>query len=102
MHLVANCPADPRFNEDNLLSASSVFQNMDFEYEVNQLRPQACAARHNVGIVYSETRDTPSLEALRLQPDLPTKQMSWLQRHYRGSGDLYGILLFELWVCLFQ
>ena len=67
--------------------------NHDVKYDVNKLRSQAHAARHNVGIVYSVAKDTPCSEALRAQPDLPIRKLSWLQRHDRESGDLYSILL---------
>ena len=44
------------------------------------------------GITYCAAKDTPSLEALRERPDLPAQKLSWLQRHDRESGDLYGIV----------
>ena len=37
-------------------------------------------------------KDTPSTEALRERPDLPAHKLTWLQRHDRESGDLYGVL----------
>ena len=37
-------------------------------------------------------KDTPSVEALRERPDLATQKLSWLQRHDRESGDLYGLV----------
>ena len=40
----------------------------------------------------SPARDTPSTEALRLRPDLPAQQISWLNRHDRESGNVYGVL----------
>ena len=43
-------------------------------------------------ITYCPAKDTPSPEALRERPDLPAQKMSWLQRHDRESGDLYGIV----------
>ena len=41
---------------------------------------------------YVSAKDTPSTEALRERPDLPAQKLSWLQRHDRESGDLYGVL----------
>ena len=58
--LVANRPADQRFNEASFLSAPSAFQNLDVKYEVNRLRSRAYAASHIVGMVYSVAKDTPS------------------------------------------
>ena len=44
------------------------------------------------GIIYCPAKDTPSTEALRVRPDLPAQNISWLNRHDRESGDLYGML----------
>ena len=88
---MASCPVDQRFNEEKCSSALSVSQQHDIQYEVNKLGSQAYAARHKVGIVHSVAKDSPSSEALRLQPDLTTTKLSWLQRHDRESKDMYGI-----------
>ena len=42
--------------------------------------------------MYCPAKDTPSTEALRLRQDLPSQNISWLNRHDRESGDLYGML----------
>ena len=42
--------------------------------------------------MYCPAKDTSSAEALRVRTDLPAQEISWLQRHGRASGDLYGIL----------
>ena len=42
--------------------------------------------------MYCPAKDSPSTEALRMKPDLPVQKLSWLSRHDRESGDLYGIL----------
>ena len=42
--------------------------------------------------MYFLAKDTPSTEALRLRQDLPSQTISWLNRHDRESGDLYGML----------
>ena len=44
------------------------------------------------GIIYCPAKDTPSTEALRVRPDLPAQNISWLNRHDRESCDLYGML----------
>ena len=69
-----------------------MFANNDIEYELNELRAQAYAATRNVGIVCCLAKETPSIDALRARPDLPALKLTWLQRHDRESGDLYGIL----------
>ena len=62
------------------------------KYEVNKLRAQAYAEKRMEGLVYCPAKDTPSTEALRLRQDLPSQKISWLNRHDRESGDLYGML----------
>ena len=42
--------------------------------------------------MYCPAKDTPSTDALRERPDLPSQKVSWLNRHDRESGDLYGVL----------
>lgn len=89
---VANVATDPRLTNAVFENATSVFANNDIKYEVNQLRAQSFAQQRNEGIVYCPAKDTPSTEALRLRQDLPTQKVSWLNRHDRESGDLYGML----------
>ena len=74
------------------LDAPSVFSNNDIKHEVNKLRSQSYAQQHNEEIVYCPAKDTPSTEALRIRQDLPAQKVSWLNRHDRESGDLYGML----------
>ena len=69
-----------------------MFANNDIKYEVNKLRSNAYAGKRQEGLVYCPAKDTPSTEALRLRPDLPAQQISWLNRHDRESGHLYGVL----------
>ena len=42
--------------------------------------------------MYCPAKDTPSTEALRLRQDLPSQNISWLNRHDRESGNVYGML----------
>jgi len=69
-----------------------VFANHDIKYEVNKLRAQTYAQQQKEGIKDCLAKDTPSTEALRVRPDLPAQKVSWLNRHDRESGDLYGML----------
>jgi hypothetical protein len=46
----------------------------------------------DLAVTYCPAKDKPSVEALRERPDLPAQKLSWLQRHDRESGDLYGIV----------
>ena len=65
-----------------------MFANHDIKYEVNKLRAQTHAQQQKEGITYCPAKDTPSTEALRVRPDPPAQQVSWLNRHDRESGDL--------------
>ena len=81
--LVANAPTDPRFRSERFDHAPSVFASNDIKYEVDKLRAQAYAETRREGLVYCPAKDTPSTEALRLRQDLPSQNISWLNRHDR-------------------
>ena len=59
---------------------------------MNKLRAHAYATKRQIGLMYCPAKDTPTADALRERPDLPSQKVSWLNRHDRESGDLYGIL----------
>jgi hypothetical protein len=90
--LVATSPQDPRFLTNKFAAAPGVFPNNDLKYDVNKLRAQDYAAKQGTGIMYCPAKDTPTPEALRIRSDLPAQKVSWLNRHDRESGDLYGVL----------
>ena len=90
--LVAKTEYDKRFNSDKFEIAPAIFPNHDIIYEVNKLRAHAYATKRNIGLMYCPAKDTPTADALRERPDLPSQKVSWLNRHDRESGDLYGIL----------
>ena len=43
--------------------------------------------------MHCPAKDTPTADALRERPDLPSQKMSWVNRHDRESGGLDGVLL---------
>ena len=90
--LVAKTTSDIRFTSKKFETAPAVFPNNDVKYEVNKLRSHSYATRRGVGLMYCPAKDTPTADALRERPDLPSQKVSWLNRHDRESGDLYGIL----------
>ena len=57
------------------------------------MRAKLFASKKNEAVTYCLAKDTPSSEALRERPDLPAQKLSWLQRHGRESGDLYGAVM---------
>ena len=83
---------DSRFRNHAFLDAVAVFSNNDVKYHANKKRAQLYAASRNDGIPYCPAKDKPFAEALRERPDLLAQKLSWLQRHDRESGDLYGVL----------
>jgi len=90
--LVALDATDPRFEQQPFVAAPAIFANNDVKYDTNKLRAQHYAAAEGKTITYAIAKDTPSADALRERPDLPAHKLSWLQRHDRESGDLYGVL----------
>ena len=90
--LVARTDEDPRFQLEKFQVAPAIFPNNDIKYEVNKLRAQGHASKTGTGIMYCPAKDTPSAEALRVRTDLASQKVSWLNRHDRESGDLYGVL----------
>ena len=69
-----------------------MFTNDDLKYEVNKLRAEGYASKSGTGIMYCPAKDTPTADALRVRSDLASQKVSWLNRHDRESGDLYGML----------
>ena len=59
---------------------------------MNKKRARDFANTCGQAVTYVTAKDTPSTDALRERPDLPAHKLSWLQRHDRESGDLYGVL----------
>ena len=73
-------------------SASAIFANNDVKYDNNKKRAEQYANDQNRAITFVIAKDTPSHDAIREKPGLAAEKMSWLQRHDKESGDLYGIL----------
>ena len=90
--LVALTSDDVRLTQPPFTEATAVFANNDVKYDVNKKRAQDFANTCSEAVTYIAAKDTPSPEALRERPDLPAHKLSWLQRHDRESGDLYGVL----------
>ena len=89
---VALCAGDSRFLAPAFIDCPAVFANNDIKYETNKLRARVYATKQNEAITYCAAKDTVTPEALRERPDLPAQKLTWLQRHDRESGDLYGIV----------
>ena len=57
------------------------------------MRAKLFSSNKHEALTYCIAKDTPSVEALRERPDLPSQKLSWIQRHDRESGDLHGIVM---------
>ena len=79
------------FNQRSLQWRRRLLPNHDLKYEVNKLRAQGYASKSGTGIMYCPAKDTPTADALRVRSDLASQKVSWLNRHDRESGDLYGM-----------
>jgi len=91
-HLVAVSANDPRFKEPKFAVAPAIFANNDVKYDANKKRASLYGEIKKSAITWSCAKDTPSAEAMQERPDLMLQKLSWLQRHDRESGDLYGML----------
>ena len=80
------------FGEDKFRKAPAIFANNDVKYDANKSRSQKYANDENLAVTYASAKDTPSLDALREKPGIAADKLTWLQRHDRESGDLYGLL----------
>ena len=59
---------------------------------MNKLRAQQFAAHRSHALCYAVASDRISSRALQAKPDLQQDKLSWLQRHDKECGNLYGIL----------
>ena len=83
---------DARLTQLPFSEAIAIFANNDVKYDMNKKRAQDFANTCGQAVTHVSAKDKPSSEALRERPDLPAHKLSWLQRHDRESGDLYGVL----------
>ena len=81
-----------QFKEARFLATPAIFANNDVKYDHNKKRAQKFANDTNAAVTYVKAVDTPSLDALREKPGLVADKLTWLQRHDRETGDLYGML----------
>ena len=88
---VARGSDDPRFYAEKFVDAPGIFPKNDIKYDVNKKRAQQFAATHKEGITWVQAKDTITTAALQEKPDLPLHKLSWLSRHDRECGDLYGM-----------
>jgi hypothetical protein len=88
---VATDSSDARFTETKFVDAPAIFPNNDIKYDVNKRRACQYAAAHRLGIAWVQAKDKPLPKTLQERPDLLLQKMSWLSRHDRECGDLYGM-----------
>ena len=88
---VAHQAADPRFLEEKFVDAPAIFPNNDIKYDVNKRRARQYAATHKLGITWVQAKDKALPRTLQERPDLVQQKTTWLSRHDRECGDLYGM-----------
>ena len=91
-HRVMNAPDDRRHRQKQFLTAPAIFPNNDIKFEVNKIRAQIFAAETAQAITWSIAKDKPSNKVIAEKPNLEEEKKSWLTRHDRDAGDLYGVL----------
>ena len=80
------------FKEEPFAGAPAVFANNDVKYDNNKKRAEQYANDKNLAMTFVPAKDKPSHDAIREKPGIAAEKLSWLQRHDKESGDLYGIL----------
>ena len=75
------------------MEAPAIFPNSDIKYDVDKRRARQLAAKHKQAITWVPAKDTPTTQALHERPTMVLEKASWLRRHDRECGDLYGMLL---------
>ncbi len=92
---VAMDASDKRFadpHDTRFVDAPAIFPNNDIKYDVNKQRARQYAATHKLGITWAQAKDQPLPQTLQEKPDLILHKVSWLSRHDRECGDLYGMV----------
>ena len=80
------------FKTEPFASAPAIFANNDVKYDNNKKRAEQYANDKNLAMTFVAAKDKPSHDAIREKPGIAAEKLSWLQRHDKESGDLYGIL----------
>ena len=89
--LVIHSPNDSRL-QGHFAQAVCIFSTNALKYHVNKLRAQQFAAHRSHALYYAVASDRISSRALQAKADLQQDKLSWLQRHDKECGNLYGIL----------
>ena len=89
--LVIHSPNDIRL-QGHFAQAVCIFSTNALKYHVNKLRAQQFAALRSRALYYAVASDRISSRALQAKPDLQQDKLSWLKRHDKECGNLYGIL----------
>ena len=89
--LVIHSPDDSRL-AGHFAKAVCIFSTNALKYHVNKLRAQQFAADRSLALYYAIASDRISSRALQAKPDLQQDKLSWLKRHDKECGNLYGVL----------
>jgi hypothetical protein len=94
-HRVLNTEHDERYRQTedpDFTRAPAIFPNNDIKYEVNKLRAEIFSAASNQALTWCPAKDKPNTRVLNEKPNITEEKVTWLQRHDRDCGDLYGML----------
>ena len=91
-HLVMNDATDKRHLQEKFLAAPAIFPNNDIKYEVNKRRAQIFAAETQQALTWSMAKDNAGSKVIAEKPNLQQEKRTWLTRHDRDCGCLYGTL----------
>lgn len=89
---VAKSETDVRFADAMFVGAPSIVPNNDIKYEINKLRSRKFADEKGETITWVPARDVPGQEVLRTISNVRARKLSWLGKHDKECGDLYGML----------
>ena len=94
-HRVLNKPDDRRHMQTadvDFTTALAIFPNNDIKYEVNKRRADIFAAAKGLSLTWCPAKDRPNTQVLNDKPNITEEKVTWLQRHDKDCGDLYGLL----------
>jgi hypothetical protein len=84
--------SDKQLYQKKFLVAPLIVPHNDIKYDVNKKRARHFAEIEHQMVFWAQAKDDVSLDALRDNPSLPMHKKTWLQRHDRDCGALYGML----------
>ena len=73
------------------MDAPAIFPHSDINYDVSKRRARQLASKHRQANTWVPAKYTTTAGALRERATMVLEKASWLPRHGRECGDLYGM-----------